>query len=715
MTRSGCLAPRVFNAWTATERSVLGVDAVLNSRSDLDTPVISLVLLSHRVIAKVSVVVALRKAVMARPRGQQVSPYKAREKWDRCTAEMQPYHSSFAAGSSAARRACPEPVRTASLIAMNTPRLSTEDRLAALRTELKNAGLDAFLVPRGDAHRGEYVPAHDDRLRWLTGFSGSAGQAVVLADRAALFVDGRYTLQAAKEAPTTLYEILQIPGETSESYLERHLKAGQALGYDPWLHSLAEQRKLARLAERCGARLVALGDNPVDAVWPDQPPPPLAPARPQDLAFAGEPCSAKRQRLAEALRKRGTDAAVLSLPDSIAWLLNLRGGDVARTPFVLSFALLHADARVSWFVAPEKVTEEVATSLDAEVTAAAPEAFGPALDALASSTVLLDPASAPAWVAARLEAAGASLVEGEDPCQEPKATKNEAERQGTRSAHQRDGIALTRFLAWFDREAKPGVLSELACSDRLEDFRREGNLFMEPSFDTIAGSGPHGAVVHYRVTPESDRTLQAGELMVLDSGGQYLDGTTDVTRTLLVGEAPAEERDRYTRVLQGHIALATVRFPKGTSGTQLDVLARQPLWAVGLDYDHGTGHGVGSYLSVHEGPQRISKHPSQVALLPGMILSNEPGYYKADAYGIRIENLVLVVESPAGPGEERPMLAFETLTLAPLERRLIETDLLSAAEIAWVDAYHARVLAEIGPALEGRDRAFLEAACKPLA
>ena len=587
-------------------------------------------------------------------------------------------------------------------------------RLDALRRQLDGQGLDAFLVPRGDEHRGEYVPPRAERLRWLTGFSGSAGQAVVLADKAALFVDGRYTLQAAEEAPGDLYAVRQVPGEDPEAFLAAELQAGQALGFDPWLHSLAEQRRLAGLTERLGARLVAVEANPLDAVWSDQPPPPTAPARPHPLEFAGETSLEKRRRLAEELARLKVAATVLSLPDSVSWLLNLRGGDVPRTPFVLSFAILHADGRVAWFVAPEKVTEAVRQALDEGVAPAAPEALGAALEGLGGERVLVEPASLPCWIAARLEAAGATLVEGEDPCQLPKACKNPVEQQGARNAHRRDGAALTRFLAWFRRESAAAPLGELAMSDRLEAFRREGNLLMDLSFDTIAGSGPHGAVVHYRVTEASDRTLRPGELMVLDSGGQYLDGTTDVTRTLLLGEAAAEERDRYTRVLKGHIALATTRFPAGTSGSQLDALARRPLWAAGLDYDHGTGHGVGSFLSVHEGPQRISKLPNRVALKPGMIVSNEPGYYKAGAYGIRIENLVLVVETPAMAGEERPMLGFETLTLAPLERRLIETRLLAPEEIAWVDAYHARVLAEIGPELTDAERAFLEEACRPL-
>ena len=587
-------------------------------------------------------------------------------------------------------------------------------RLRDLRAILCAAEVDGFLVPRGDEHRGEYVPPNAERLRWLTGFSGSAGQAVILSDRAALFVDGRYTLQAAEETLEDLYEVMQIPKAKSEHYIKENLRQGQTLGFDPWLHSLAERRRLAALCQTCGLTLAPMAHNPLDQIWSDRPAPPLVAARPHPLAFAGETSLSKRKRLAEDLAKRRIDALILSLPDSIAWLLNLRGGDIARTPFVLSFAILKADGRVSWFVAPEKVTPKVRQSLDPGVAIETPTAFAAVLAALSARTVLIDPASIPAWVAERLELAGASLVEGEDPCQAAKAVKNETERQGTRNAHRRDGRALTRFLAWFSRESRKGTVSELAAANHLESLRRENKHFMDLSFDTIAGSGPHGAVVHYRVTPESDRAMRSGELMVLDSGGQYLDGTTDVTRTLLVGSVGSEERDRYTRVLKGHIALATVRFPDGTSGAQLDSLARRPLWEAGLDYDHGTGHGVGSYLSVHEGPQRISKHPNSVALQPGMILSNEPGYYKEGAYGIRIENLVLVIESPPRSGKERPMLAFETLTLAPLERRLIASQLLTQEEIAWVDAYHARVLAELAPDLDGEDRRFLEEACAPL-
>ncbi len=611
-------------------------------------------------------------------------------------------------------KACHSVAFAVSLLVMPLDFSAQSGRIDALRKALQREGIDAFLVPRVDEHRGEYVPPGAERLQWLTGFSGSAGQAVILADKAALFVDGRYTLQASKEASGALYDILQTPEHTAEGYLEAALGDGQALGYDPWLHSLAERRRLQALTQRCGARLVALTENPLDRVWSDRPAPPRAPANPHPLEFAGEDSLSKRRRLAVGLESRGCAAVVLSLPDSIAWLLNVRGQDVARTPFVLSFAILRRSGDVDWFVHKDKITTAVTETLDEGVQVRSPETLGAALDELGGSKVLLEASSIPAWIAARLESAGAELLEGDDPCQAPKAAKNEAEQQGARNAHKRDGAALTRFLAWFHRESSQGAVQELSCSNHLEALRRQNNHFRDLSFDTIAGSGPNGAIVHYRVTEESDRTIGSGELMVLDSGGQYLDGTTDVTRTLVVGTPGAEERDRYTRVLQGHIALASVRFPPGTSGSQLDVLARRPLWSAGLDYDHGTGHGVGSFLSVHEGPQRISKLPNRVALEPGMIVSNEPGYYKTGAYGIRIENLVMVIESPAEEGEERPMLAFETLTLAPLERRLIETALLSAEEIAWVDGYHARVQETLGAALEGEDRAFLEEACRPL-
>ena len=586
-------------------------------------------------------------------------------------------------------------------------------RLALLRRRLAEDGLAGLVIPRGDEHQGEYVPARAERLAWLTGFTGSAGEAVVLGDRAAIFVDGRYTEQARDQVDPTLFERRDLIDEPPEDYIKKHLAKGGRLAIDPWLFSKERAQRLARAAEAAGGSLVPVEPSPLDAVWEDQPAAPAEPIKPHPLEFAGESSAAKRARIGKALAGLGAAATVLTLPDSIAWLLNVRGSDVQRNPFPLSFAILDSDGRVSWFVSPKKLGPAVRESLDPEVETRTPEDFAAALDALAGKRVLLDPAKAPLWLFERLKAAGATVIEGDDPCQLPKAAKNRVEQEGARNAHRRDGLAVTRFLSWFAKAAPTGI-TESACARRLEEFRREGNLFQDLSFDTITGSGANGALPHYRVTEQSDRVLQPGDLMVLDSGAQYLDGTTDITRTLVVGKPAAEERDRYTRVLQGHIALATTRFPKGTNGSQLDAIARRPLWLAGLDYDHGTGHGVGSYLSAHEGPQRISKALNRVALLPGMILSNEPGYYKAGRYGIRIENLVLVVETPAAVGEDRPMLGFETLTLVPIEKRLIEPRLLSDDEIAWLDAYHARVEAELGARLQGEERAFLAEACKPL-
>jgi Xaa-Pro aminopeptidase len=471
---------------------------------------------------------------------------------------------------------------------------------------------------------------------------------------------------------------------------------------------------------------VAVEDNPLDAVWTDRPGPPRAQIRPHPLEFSGRASADKRADLARELERKGLAAAVLTLPDSIAWLLNLRGGDVPRSPLPLSFALLRADATVDWFVAPEKLDAELKDHMGNGVGLYEPSALGPALDALggAGAKVLADPDSAAAWVFARLRAGGAEVVAGADPCQLPKARKNSVELDGTRAAHRRDGLALTRFLAWLAQEAParaPGEeLGEVEVSDRLRALRAEDGLFRDLSFDTIAGAGANGAIVHYRAEEATQGRLKAGELFLLDSGAQYPDGTTDVTRTLAIGEPSAEMRERFTRVLKGHIALASARFPYGTSGSQLDVLARQHLWQAGLDYDHGTGHGVGSYLNVHEGPQRISKMPNRVALEPGMIVSNEPGYYKTGAYGIRIENLVAVVESEVmeegrgGAGEGRSMLAFETLTLAPIDRSLIDVALLSPEEIAWLDAYHARVRSAHHGKLDPDTGRWLDDATRPL-
>ncbi len=474
-------------------------------------------------------------------------------------------------------------------------------------------------------------------------------------------------------------------------------------------------KRLRQAAAKAGGELVAVETNPLDAVWSDQPPPPLAPVVPQDLRYAGRSAQDKRESLGRDLAGEGIAAAVLSNPDSLAWLLNIRGADVPRTPFALGFAVLHDDGAVELFMDRRKFSPGLENHLGNQVSVNPPEGFAAALDRLgqAKARVLVDPATAPSWVFDRLTEAGAATVERDDPCLLPKARKNEAELEGTRSAHRRDGAAVTGFLHWLAEAAPKGEVDELAAVDRLAGFRRKGDLFRDFSFDTISGAGPNGAIVHYRSSERTNRPLKSGEPYLVDSGAQYVDGTTDITRTVAVGPQAAETKDRFTRVLKGHIALALARFPKGTTGSQLDSLARYSLWQAGLDYDHGTGHGVGSFLSVHEGPQRISKIPNRVALEPGMIVSNEPGYYKTGAYGIRIENLVTVIED-ARPGDERPMLAFETLTLAPIDRNLVEKSLLTSAEIAWLDAYHARVRETLTPLVDKKTAAWLAKVTAPI-
>ena len=594
-------------------------------------------------------------------------------------------------------------------------RLPRSERLARLRTELAARHLDGFIVPRGDEHQGEYVPPRGQRLAWLTGFSGSAGLAIVLRDRAALFVDGRYTLQAAAQVDTDSFEIHHLIEEPPAQWITSVLRKGEVLAYDPWLHTPHEVERFRSAAEKAGASLRGVAESPLDRVWAGQPAAPIAPVVPQPELFAGESAAAKRTRLGRALQEDGVAAVVLTMPESIAWLLNIRGGDVPHTPLPLSFAILRQDGSVSLFIDRRKLVPGIERHLGNAVTVLPPKQLGPALDELAvqGGTVQADPATAASWVFDRLAAAGAKIHRAADPCLLPKASKNAAEIDGTRAAHRRDGAALTRFLAWLAREAPKGELREIAASDRLEAFRREGEHFRDLSFPTISGAGSNGAIVHYRATPETEKRLEPGTLYLLDSGAQYLDGTTDVTRTVAVGQPSDEMRDRFTRVLKGHIALALARFPKGTTGTQLDGFARRALWQVGLDYDHGTGHGVGSYLGVHEGPQRISKAPNSQALLPGMIVSNEPGYYKTGAYGIRIENLVLV--QPADGAAEREMFGFETLTLAPIDRNLIEPSLLDEEESAWLDAYHERVRETLTPFVDPDTAHWLAEATRPVA
>lgn len=593
---------------------------------------------------------------------------------------------------------------------------SGAEKLTRLRAELARQGVAGFIVPRADEHQGEYVPPSAERLAWLTGFTGSAGLAVVLRAHAAMFVDGRYTLQAEAQVDGALYERRHLVEQPAADWIAAHLPSGETLGYDPWLLTPGDVERYRTACSRAGGKLAPLASNPVDAVWRDRPSPPLVPAMPHPLQFAGKSSEDKRRDLAQRLAADKLDAAVLTAPDSIAWLLNIRGGDVAYSPLPLSFAILHADASVDLFIDRRKTSPELLRHLGTAVRCAEPAELGTALEALGrgKQRVLADPFTGASWIFDHLAQAGASIERGADPCQLPKACKNAVELEGTRRAHRRDGAALSRFLAWLAREALGGKLTEIAASDRLEQFRAGGEHFQGLSFPTISGAGANGAVVHYRASRETERRLEAGSLYLVDSGAQYLDGTTDVTRTVAIGQPSAEMRESFTRVLKGHIALASCRFPQGTTGSQLDALARKPLWDAGLDYDHGTGHGVGSYLGVHEGPQRISKLPNAQPLLPGMIVSDEPGYYKTGAYGIRIENLVAVTPVDGAKGNGKAMLGFETLTLAPLDRALIESKLLDAAEIAWIDAYHSRVRQELKPLVDQETAGWLETATRPL-
>ena len=586
-------------------------------------------------------------------------------------------------------------------------------RLAALRAELARRELDGFVVPHSDQHMGEYLPAYAERLAWLTSFTGSAGAAVVLKDKAAVFVDGRYTLQVRNQTDTSLFEPRDLVAEGPQGWIPDNLPRGGKLGYDPWLHTQHGVMHLKAAVEKAGGTLVAVDSNPIDAVWDDQPAPPISPARPHAHNLAGEQSDAKRLRLGDGLKKAGADAAVITLADSVCWLLNIRGSDVPHTPFTLAFAILHEDGGADLFLDPAKRTPELLAHLGNSVQVHEPGAFAAALDAMTGKNVLVDPSTAAAAIFDRLSKAGANIRQGADPCQLPKACKNPLEIEGMRKAHIRDGAALARYLAWFETHAAGGALTEIDAAETLEGFRRATGCLSDVSFDTISGAGCNGAIVHYRVTRSTNRTINPGEMFLLDSGAQYPDGTTDVTRTIMVGEPTAEMRDRFTRVLKGHIALATARFPDGTIGMQLDSFARRPLWEAGLDYDHGTGHGVGSYLSVHEGPQNISKKPVMQALKPGMVCSNEPGFYKTGAFGIRIENLV-VVTPPEDLGGERKMMGFETITLAPIDLNLVESSLLTDAERGWLNLYHARVRDTIGPLVDEETRKWLDRATRSI-
>jgi Xaa-Pro aminopeptidase len=588
-------------------------------------------------------------------------------------------------------------------------------RVAALRTELVRRSLTGFVVPHADRYQSEYLPASEERLAWLTGFTGSAGTAIVLMDRAALFVDGRYTLQAREQTDTTLFEIVHLVEIPPDQWIERNLTSSDVLGFDPWLHTTEGAERLARACANAGAKLVPIDPNPIDELWKDRPAPPLGAVTLHDIRFAGEAAETKLSTIRPEIAKLKADALVVSDPHAVAWTFNIRGSDISHTPLPLSFAVIPRDGRPSLFIEGRKLSNDVRHRLEALADVRMPADFAAELSALgaAGKTVRLDQATAADALARIVKGAGGKVTKGADPIALLKAVKNTVEIEGTRAAHRRDGAAMVRFLAWFDREAPRGTLTEIAAVEALETFRRETNLLKDVSFPTIAGAGPDGAIVHYRVTRKTNRTIADGDVFLIDSGGQYEDGTTDITRTVIVGTPTAEMCDRFTRVLKGHIAIATAIFPDGTSGAQLDSLARQSLWQAGIDFDHGTGHGVGSYLSVHEGPARISKLGT-TPLKRGMILSNEPGYYKAGAYGIRIENLVLVTEGPTIKGAEKPLNVFETLTLAPIDLRLIQRDLLTAAEIAWLDGYHTRVHHTLAPLVDAPTKAWLEAATRPL-
>jgi Xaa-Pro aminopeptidase len=595
-----------------------------------------------------------------------------------------------------------------------------EDRLRALREQLKSDRLDGFVVPICDEHMSEYVGDYAQRLGWLTGFGGSAGTAVVLSEQAAIFTDGRYTLQVREQVDGRHWQYVGVPGTSIADWLKDNAPQGARIGYDAWLHTRGWAEAARKALREKGAELVAVDRNPVDQVWSDQPSPSDARLIALEDQYTGRNSAEKRAMVADWLAENALDAAVISALDSVAWVFNIRGDDVSHTPVALSFALLNKDGTADLFVEPGKVTDEVRAHLGNAVRLHPRSAFAPALEAMAGQRIAVDPDRSVAAIFNRLEAGGAHIVEARDPTVLPRARKNPVEQAGHRAAQKRDGAALSRFLHWLSVAAPKGSETELSAAARLREFRAATGKLKDLSFDTISAAGPNGASPHYKVDERSNRPIEPGSIYLVDSGGQYLDGTTDVTRTVWIGpgEPTAEMKDRFTRVLKGHIALSLAVFPEGTRGAQLDTLARAALWQAGLDYAHGTGHGVGSFLSVHEGPQRIAKFSGGQAgtdepLLPGMILSNEPGYYKPGEYGIRIENLILV-EERAIDGAEGRYFGFENLTWAPIDRSLVDTGLMTREELRWWDDYHARVSEIVGPQLEGEALEWLHAACAPL-
>jgi Xaa-Pro aminopeptidase len=588
--------------------------------------------------------------------------------------------------------------------------MTHKSRVNALRLLLKKQRLTGLIIPRQDEFQGEYVAAYAERLRWLTGFAGSWGMAILTLSKGAIFVDGRYTIQVRQQVDTKLFTPHHLIDEPPATWITENLKKGDVLGYDPWLLTSDQAERFAAACAKVGAKLVPLTANPIDTIWEDQPKRPTASLSVQPLQFAGQSVAEKLAMIAKLLGKAGADATVLTQPDSVAWAFNIRGHDVPYTPVVLAYAILRKKGKAELFIDKIKLPEDVQAHLKKSVTIKKPAEFESSLKALGKSTVQIDKNWAPAKI--KLALAKAKIINATDLCILPKAKKNNTEQEGARAAHRRDGVAMSRFLCWLEEAAPQGGLTEWSAAEKLQQFRKDTGMLLDLSFGSIAGAGPNAAIPHYHVNPDDCLPLNINEIFLIDSGGQYQDGTTDITRTVIVGEPTEEMKDRFTRVLKGMIDVSRIRFPKGTCGSQIDALARQSLWAAGLDYDHGTGHGVGSYLSVHEGPARINKS-DRTPLESGMILSNEPGFYKQNEFGIRIENLLLIHEAKNVDGGERPMLGFETLTLCPIERRLIDTRLLTRDELHWLDTYHARVLKEVGDHLSGDELTWLRKACAP--
>ncbi|MBF9233576.1 aminopeptidase P family protein [Microvirga alba] len=587
-------------------------------------------------------------------------------------------------------------------------------RIAKLRTELIRRGFEGFVVPRADEHQGEYVPKSAERLAWLTGFTGSAGTVVVLQHKAALVVDGRYTVQAAEQVDTSVITPVQLAEMSAEDWIAANLPVGTVLAYDPWLLTNDGLKRLEQAVTRAGGQLAPVDLNLIDVIWIDRPAPPQAPVRPHPIEYAGEDARSKLTRIRKKMTEAKLDAIVVSDPHNLAWAFNLRGGDVGHTPLPLGYAIIPAEGPASLFFDPAKITNEAGAAVGDLAHFVEISAFPGALDRLGheGGKIRIDSTTGAVALARRIEAAGGKVDVGADPIALMKAVKNQAEIAGSHAAHLRDGIAVARFLAWLDKEAPKGALTEIDAVEALEAFRVETGALKNVSFPSISGAGPNAALPHYRVTRSSNRPIENNQIFLIDSGAQYEDGTTDITRTIIVGEPSAEMKDRFTRVLKGHIAIDQAVFPKGTTGAQIDSFARQPLWQAGLDFDHGTGHGIGSYLSVHEGPQRIAK-TGTTPLEIGMMLSNEPGFYKRGDYGIRIENLILV-EPRKIAGGDREMMGFETLTFSPIDLRLVEPSIMTAGEIAWLNAYHAQVREKLSSKLDAETRTWLEEATRPI-